>query len=60
MKITTNMKSRKHKTTIGKYCCHLKKWFIVNILCVDTIPCDLCKKEVKDRHIDDDQTIERI
>lgn len=55
------MKStKKHKTTIGKYCCHLKRWFVVNILCVDTIPCDLCKKEVKDRHIDDDQTIERI
>jgi hypothetical protein len=41
---------RSHKDTIGKYCDHLKKWIIVNTLCIDTISCEICKKEIKDKY----------
>jgi hypothetical protein len=52
------MKNRKHKTVIGKYCCHLTKWFVVNILCINIIPCKICKKEIKDKY--NNEIINRI
>jgi hypothetical protein len=51
---------KKHKTTIGKYCCHLKRWFVVNILCIDTVECEKCKNYMKDKYINEDDEIKRI
>lgn len=44
------MKNKEHKDKVGIHCPHLKKWFVVHAICIDTITCEICKKEIKDKY----------
>jgi hypothetical protein len=49
------MKTRQHKTKIGKYCSHLARWFVVNFMCIDSIVCHICRDELKDKYNNDNE-----